>query len=388
MSDNVYSLGQSDVWVSADLGATFVNVTTSSIYSPRTSASSTIWTATAGDIMVMLGGEAPNGVWLNDVWVSQTSARSWIQVTPAAPWQVRGGAALASTAAGVLVMQGGQGYVSGSNQWWTDAWVSLDGAATWTQLSEAAGPARSYPGSLFDPSGYFYVFSGNVNYAWQTGGQKSSLSVLNIQQWAAIVNGTLTYPAGYNPCAPYINFAAAVAPTGGASSSSSAATAASSAVQRRLVRVGRRQLLFRCSVDCCRPLVVCHVVCWSDRFSDVLLIHWQHHDCPPCHLLSHRCQLHCLLVQCCRDRCTDCCDLVHRRAGAVIVLCYRRGQPVLVHCPARPNTRQRSRHRALCRQHTPPSSSLSAPWWRPCCCCRQRGLDFRRNGIVRCEPPG
>ena len=230
MSDNVYSLGQSDVWVSADLGATFVNVTTSSIYSPRTSASSTIWTATAGDIMVMLGGEAPNGVWLNDVWVSQTSARSWIQVTPAAPWQVRGGAALASTAAGVLVMQGGQGYVSGSNQWWTDAWVSLDGAATWTQLSEAAGPARSYPGSLFDPSGYFYVFSGNVNYAWQTGGQKSSLSVLNIQQWAAIVNGTLTYPAGYNPCAPYINFAAAVAPTGGASSSSSAATAASSAV--------------------------------------------------------------------------------------------------------------------------------------------------------------
>ena len=230
MADKLYSLGQSDVWRSDDLGSTFVNVTTSSIYSPRSSSSSTIWTATNGDVMVMLGGEAPNGVWLNDVWVSQTAAASWIRVTAAAPWQVRGGAALASTRAGVMVMHGGQGYSENANQWWTDAWVSLDGGYTWVELSAVAGPAISYQAAIVDPLGFFYAFGGQTSsYTWLPTGQKSNLSLLNIQQWAASVNGSLTLPTGYSPCEPYVNFVSAAAPSGAASSSSTTSTAATSA---------------------------------------------------------------------------------------------------------------------------------------------------------------
>ena len=82
-------------------------------------------------------------------------------------------------------------------------WMEVQHGLNWP-LTPAL-PGRTLALSI-DPLGYYYVFSGNDAYSWTVSGQKSNFSALNIQQWQGVVNGTLTIPAAYNPCSPYVNF--------------------------------------------------------------------------------------------------------------------------------------------------------------------------------------
>ena len=58
--DRLYSLGQSDIWVSSDHGMTFQNITTNAFYTPRSATGTGIFTASYGDVMVLVGGLKPN----------------------------------------------------------------------------------------------------------------------------------------------------------------------------------------------------------------------------------------------------------------------------------------------------------------------------------------
>ena len=240
--DNVYSLGEDDVWMSSNQGVAWTNVTTGSMYTARSSFGYGIFSASYGDVMVVVAGSAgvptSYGPSQRDVWVSQTGGTSWVQQTATAPWSGRTDPNIAISSSGAMVLQGGRSYTT-QQVWLSDAWLSLDGGATWTLLNGDTALNRSASAVVFDASGYLYLFGGESapNYNWNKDGWKSSYALANIQSWsAAAAQQAPVIPAGFSACTPYYNILSQApsspSSSGGsvaASSSSSVATAASSA---------------------------------------------------------------------------------------------------------------------------------------------------------------
>ena len=226
MQDRVYSLGVSDVWMSATNGSTWSNVNPTTMYSPRQAFAYGIFTGASGtDIMAVVGGLSTGNTLLNDVWASQTGGASWVRTTYAAPWQPRVGANLAVFVNGVMVVHGGSTSIpaQAAGSYFSDAWISFDCAQTWQLLIASTGITRSMSAVTFDQQGYLFVFSGYTSSnAGATDGWRSNYAIGNLQAWGNGATATaLSVPSGYAACRPYVNAPTASAQQPGSSSNSS-----------------------------------------------------------------------------------------------------------------------------------------------------------------------
>ena len=234
INDRVYSLGVSDIYSSADNGTTWTRITPTVSYTPRSAFSYGIFTGLSGaDIMVVAGGlSSPGNTLLNDVWASQTSGSTWVRTTFTAPWAPRLGANLAIFGNGAMVLHGGSTNIPASStpSYFSDAWISFDGAATWQLLIASTGVARSLGGVVFDGQGYLYIFSGyNTANAGANDAWRSNLALGNIQQWGSGATATaLTIPSGYSACTPYFNLGAQQAAPSSTGSAVTTSTGSSS----------------------------------------------------------------------------------------------------------------------------------------------------------------
>ena len=124
-----------DIWRSTSLGSEWQRVTARAAFLPRISADTQTFASPVfnKDIIYIESGDGgnkndvPRGYgFQNDVWVSSDGARSWYQLTAAAPFQYRKDAELTIAANGVLIVSSGDTDTSNAN----DLWASLDGGYT------------------------------------------------------------------------------------------------------------------------------------------------------------------------------------------------------------------------------------------------------------------
>jgi len=124
-----------DIWASRDLGATWTRTTARATWRPRISTDTQTFASPVfnKDIIYIESGDGgsktdvPRGDgFRNDVWVSSDGARSWYQLTAAAPFQYRKDAELTVGKNGVLIVSSGDVDVGNAN----DLWASLDGGYT------------------------------------------------------------------------------------------------------------------------------------------------------------------------------------------------------------------------------------------------------------------
>ena len=126
----------SDVWVSADAGASFTQARASAPFDARAHHSSLA--LLSGSVLVMGGRSATTA--FSDVWVSSDAGASWVMVTASAPWGRRVNMAAVEVSTGRVVVCGGtselDSSVSTNDVWWSDtaglSWVQGD-AAPWSQ---------------------------------------------------------------------------------------------------------------------------------------------------------------------------------------------------------------------------------------------------------------
>ena len=130
-----------DIWQSRDLGATWTRVTQRAAWVPRISTDTQTYASPVfgKDLLYIESGDGgsktavPRGYgFQNDVWVSSDSARSWYQLTAAAPFEYRKDAELTITKDGVLIVSSGDTDKGNAN----DLWTSLDGGYTVRHSSE------------------------------------------------------------------------------------------------------------------------------------------------------------------------------------------------------------------------------------------------------------
>lgn len=138
-----------DVWASAD-GVTWTQLTTDAGFEGRAGLSAIVF---RNEIYV-LGGSAKNDTaiigpggaprdYFNDVWKSRNGV-DWIEVTPAAPWDPRAGAAL-TVKGGYLYLLGGEDgflcepFFPGCDlPYFNDVWRTRNGA-DWELVTDSAG---------------------------------------------------------------------------------------------------------------------------------------------------------------------------------------------------------------------------------------------------------
>ena len=122
-----------DVWVSTTMGESYTRVTAAAPFSGRYEHSVQIYHSTFynRDLIYVSGGYVALGganSTTNDVWVSSDAAQSWFRLSAAAPWGARWGHGVAMTEAGVMVVLGGTSSAAVS---YNDLWASFDGGLTW-----------------------------------------------------------------------------------------------------------------------------------------------------------------------------------------------------------------------------------------------------------------
>ena len=109
------------MWVSRDLGYSFVRALTRAPWPARISADTqTYYSSVFGkDVIYIADGDiaTPGGPdqMTNDVWVSSDASKSWLQLTAAAPYPPRKDAELSISKDGVLIVSGGDDGVSNVN---------------------------------------------------------------------------------------------------------------------------------------------------------------------------------------------------------------------------------------------------------------------------------
>ena len=116
-----------DVWSSADGGATWTQVCEHAGWSGRRAFAAVV--LANGDIVIM-GGKGSDSAGSNDVWKSSDGGATWTEVCGAAPWCERFGHAAVVLSNGNIVMLGSAKH--------DDAWWSADGGVTWTEAAYAA----------------------------------------------------------------------------------------------------------------------------------------------------------------------------------------------------------------------------------------------------------
>ena len=222
INDIVYYISGNRTWMSNSLGVTFTPVTVTSGGYMNTATAGTrfnhaavIYTTAAGmDRIVVLGGQASQAYWMNDVWATTNYGSSWQQVTATAPWSQRQDAMVAVSQSGAIVLVGGMEYVGGANGSWVwnnDAWASMDGGATWLLLnSRLSLGSVAYGAISVDANGYVVTSGGMIpGWSWADPNVgRSSYSLNNIQQWYTGVNTSycsVAVGSGLCPVTAYTN---------------------------------------------------------------------------------------------------------------------------------------------------------------------------------------
>ncbi len=134
----------SDVWRSADEGATWEVLTTTAPWGSRMLHQ--VWKM--GSVLYVAGGQTDindKATAKNDVYKSVDGGRNWSSLGNA-PWTARGSAQVVNFR-GKAWLMGGQQYDAGDHVYFDDVW-SFDGT-TWTQvLAHAPWTARGYANSV------------------------------------------------------------------------------------------------------------------------------------------------------------------------------------------------------------------------------------------------
>jgi len=159
-----------DVWTSSDLGKTWVVATTNAPWAKRGDAA--ITANSAGNIFIA-GGYGPSynssepDSLLNDVWMSSTDWKTWTQMTAAAEWWPRWGAALEHFNNTLVLLGGDDGgdqlQADGSHSHpVSEVWVSWNNGTSWTLTANAQWSGRKdFLTEVID--GQLYVGGGEDN---------------------------------------------------------------------------------------------------------------------------------------------------------------------------------------------------------------------------------
>lgn len=151
----------SDVWISSDGGETWTPQTAHAPWSERK------WFSSAalpnGDVLVMGGLTETGSVtnYLNDVWLSQDSGKTWTQQTAHAGWSGRRDHTSVVLPNGDVLVQGG---IDRGDPLLNDVWLSKDSGKTWTlQTAHAPWVGRWDYTSAVLPNGDVLVLGGRAN---------------------------------------------------------------------------------------------------------------------------------------------------------------------------------------------------------------------------------
>jgi PKD repeat protein len=141
------SIYYNDVWRSADNGATWTLMNASAGWSPRAGHSSVVMPD--GSIVLM------GGSYQNDTWRSTDLGKHWTQMSASAGWTAREWHSSVALPDGSIVLMGGD---DGTLR--NDVWRSTDDGATWSQLPDAGWSRRRLHSSVAMPDGSIVVTGG------------------------------------------------------------------------------------------------------------------------------------------------------------------------------------------------------------------------------------
>ena len=101
-----------------------------------------------------------NAATFNDIWASSDEGVTWVPVTVTAPFPARDAAGAEITAAGLIVVSGGQQSLPVSEVL-NDVWVSADGGYTWGQcIKDAAWADRREVTTVYDATENLLILAG------------------------------------------------------------------------------------------------------------------------------------------------------------------------------------------------------------------------------------
>ena len=141
-----------DVWSSSD-GINWTAKTMDSGWAGRAGLSSIVFRdeiyvlgGSTNDDAAIFGPQGPPRIYFNDVWKSSNDGADWQQVTDAAPWMPRAGAAVVVKDDFIYLLGGEDGFTCDSGPrcppYFNDVWRTQDGES-WELVTESAGwPAR------------------------------------------------------------------------------------------------------------------------------------------------------------------------------------------------------------------------------------------------------
>ena len=145
---------KNDVWRSTDKGVSWIPITSSAEWPPRSGHTSVLM---PDGSIVLIGGSGVGGL-MNDVWRSINNGVNWTQVNASAGWTPRVGHNSVVMADGSIVLMGGH---IGTNSHKNDVWRSTNEGVTWTQVNASAGwVPRSYSSSVVMPDGSIVLTGG------------------------------------------------------------------------------------------------------------------------------------------------------------------------------------------------------------------------------------
>jgi PKD repeat protein len=162
--DSTYKYNN-DVWKSTDKGATWTQINANAGWTGRTNPNCVV--LSDGSI-VLMGGFGSGGTDFHDVWKSTDGGVTWTQVTAGAGWSARAESNAVVLPDGSIVLMGG--FVNGDSSHKTDVWRSVDGGATWTQMTASAGwGSRQYPAVVALPDNSIVLMGGSsLNDTWRS----------------------------------------------------------------------------------------------------------------------------------------------------------------------------------------------------------------------------
>ena len=160
------------------------------------------------DEIVLMGGSNSDGIYKNDVWISNDKGLSWTQQTNNAWSSGRSGHAAVTLPNDTIIVMGGSNGAHRLN----DVWMSSDSGESWTQLDDAEWDERNNYVAVVLPNDDIVVMGGNIgngnqNDVWIStdSGQSWVLKTSNADWEArtshaavALSNGDIVVIGGYD----------------------------------------------------------------------------------------------------------------------------------------------------------------------------------------------